>query len=74
MARSDLGSSPQPEHFLKKRSARPRDAVWPRLLLSRVILEEGRDMAAAEEALRAVLALDPNQREARSKLEAAIQT
>jgi Flp pilus assembly protein TadD len=63
------GSSPQPEHCLRKAIGLAPEAVWPRLLLSRVILQEGRDMAAAEEALRAVLALDPNQKEARNNLE-----
>jgi tetratricopeptide (TPR) repeat protein len=55
--------------LLEKAIGLAPEAVWPRLLLSRVILQEGRDMAAAEEALRAVLALDPNQKEARNNLE-----
>jgi GT2 family glycosyltransferase/Flp pilus assembly protein TadD len=43
-------------------------AVAPRLLLSRTLLQEGRDYVAAEEALRAVLALEPQNGEARHNL------
>jgi glycosyltransferase involved in cell wall biosynthesis len=43
-------------------------AVGPRLLLSHVLLQEG-DLAAAEPALRAVLALDPNHAEASRNLD-----
>jgi tetratricopeptide (TPR) repeat protein len=39
-----------------------------RVLLSRVLLQEGRDRAAAERALREVLALDPANPEARNNL------
>jgi tetratricopeptide (TPR) repeat protein len=39
-----------------------------RVLLSRVLLEEGRDPLAAEQALRDVLALDPTHAEARHNL------
>ncbi len=43
-------------------------ALWPRVILSHVLLQEGRDWAAAEQVLRAVLALDPGHREARHNL------
>jgi tetratricopeptide (TPR) repeat protein/glycosyltransferase involved in cell wall biosynthesis len=43
-------------------------ALWPRVILSRVLLQEGLDWPAAEQALRDVLALDPNQTEARRNL------
>jgi GT2 family glycosyltransferase/Flp pilus assembly protein TadD len=43
-------------------------AVGPRLILSHALLQEGRDLAAAEQALQAVLALDPDHREARHNL------
>jgi tetratricopeptide (TPR) repeat protein len=36
-------------------------AVLPRVLLSRLLVYEGQDLPAAEQALRAVLALDPGQ-------------
>jgi hypothetical protein len=55
--------------FLVNAIALAREAVWPRLLLSRPVLQEGRDWAAAELALRAVLAIDPNQQEACNNLE-----
>jgi GT2 family glycosyltransferase/tetratricopeptide (TPR) repeat protein len=44
-------------------------AVWPRVILSHVLLQEGKDAAAAEQALRDVLALDPNNAEARHNLQ-----
>jgi tetratricopeptide (TPR) repeat protein len=43
--------------------ARAPQALVPRILLSHVLLQEGRDGAAAEEALRTVLRLDPRQEE-----------
>jgi glycosyltransferase involved in cell wall biosynthesis len=43
-------------------------AVGPRVLLSQVLLQEGRDWAAAERALRAVLELDPNHAETQHNL------
>jgi tetratricopeptide (TPR) repeat protein len=42
--------------------------LWPKVLLSRVLLREGRDWAAAEASLRAILALDPNHKEATQNL------
>jgi Flp pilus assembly protein TadD len=48
-------------------AAEPR-AVWPRVLLSHVLLQEGRDLDAAEQALRDVLALDPVHAEAQNNL------
>jgi tetratricopeptide (TPR) repeat protein len=43
-------------------------ALWPRLLLSRVLLREGQDPAAAEKALRDILVLDPSHAEAQRGL------
>jgi tetratricopeptide (TPR) repeat protein len=43
-------------------------ALEPRQLLSYVLLQEGRDWEAAEAALRAILALDPANSEARQNL------
>jgi GT2 family glycosyltransferase/predicted Zn-dependent protease len=48
-------------------------AVWPRVILSHVLLQEGRDLAAAERALRDVLALDPQHAEARGNLAVLLQ-
>jgi tetratricopeptide (TPR) repeat protein len=45
------------------------NAVAPRVLLSQVLLQEGRDWAAAEQVLREVLAIEPRQTEARRNLE-----
>src|SRR5262249_57808996 len=36
------------------------EALWPRVILTHALLQEGRDWAAAERALRDVLALDPD--------------
>lgn len=43
-------------------------SVFARLVLARAYLQEGRDWKAAEQALRAVLALDPQHAEARKNL------
>jgi glycosyltransferase involved in cell wall biosynthesis/tetratricopeptide (TPR) repeat protein len=48
-------------------------ALRPHVLLTHVLLQEGRDPAAAENALRAVLALDPNHAEARHNLAVVCQ-
>jgi glycosyltransferase involved in cell wall biosynthesis len=52
--------------------AEPR-AIAPRRFLSHALLQEGRDWAAAEQALRAVLDLDPNDVEARNNLAVLLQ-
>jgi tetratricopeptide (TPR) repeat protein len=44
-------------------------ALRPRVALTHVLLQEGVDLVAAEQALRAVLALDPGHSEARHNLE-----
>jgi tetratricopeptide (TPR) repeat protein len=48
--------------------ARAPQAVWPRVILSHALLQEGLDWAAAEQALRDVLALDPGHTEAQGNL------
>jgi glycosyltransferase involved in cell wall biosynthesis/thioredoxin-like negative regulator of GroEL len=60
----------QARQMLEVVIARMPQAVWPRVLLSHVLLQEGRDWVAAERCLREILALEPNQREARSNLAA----
>jgi tetratricopeptide (TPR) repeat protein len=49
--------------------ARNPRAVWPRVLLSRSYLLAGDDPSAAEQALRDVLAVDPENAEARKNLD-----
>jgi GT2 family glycosyltransferase/tetratricopeptide (TPR) repeat protein len=44
------------------------NAVWPRVVLTHVLLQEGTDLPTAEQALRAVLAIDPDHAEARRNL------
>jgi tetratricopeptide (TPR) repeat protein len=48
--------------------AQDPQAVWPRVILSHLLLQEGTDWLAAEQALRDVLALDPGQAEAKHNL------
>jgi len=43
-------------------------ALAPRVVLSHALLQEGRDLAAAERALREVLVLDAGHAEARQNL------
>jgi tetratricopeptide (TPR) repeat protein len=43
-------------------------SFWPRALLGRVLLQEGRDLGAAARALREALALDPHQEDVRRQL------
>jgi glycosyltransferase involved in cell wall biosynthesis/Flp pilus assembly protein TadD len=47
--------------------AHPR-AVWPRVVLSHVLLQEGKDLDAAEQVLREVLQLDPQHAQANQNL------
>ncbi|MCS6852418.1 MAG: glycosyltransferase [Gemmataceae bacterium] len=54
--------------------ARQPTALGPRVALSQVLLQEGRDLAAAERALLAVLELDPGYEEARRSLALLRQT
>ena len=44
------------------------ETLWPRVILTHVLLQEGKDWAAAEMALRDVLRLDPDHAEAKKNL------
>lgn len=48
-------------------------AFTPRLVLSHVLMQEGLDLAATEQALRAVLAMDPGHAETRQNLDALLR-
>lgn len=48
-------------------------AIWPRVILSHVLLQEGRDWAAAEQTLRSILELDPEHREAQQNLQILVR-
>jgi tetratricopeptide (TPR) repeat protein len=54
--------------LLEEAIARAPKALGPRVILTHVLLQEGRDWQAAERALREVLALEPNHAEAKSNL------
>jgi tetratricopeptide (TPR) repeat protein len=47
--------------------------LWPRVILSHVLLQEGKDWTAAEEALRDVLRMEPNHPEARRNLDVLLR-
>jgi tetratricopeptide (TPR) repeat protein len=55
-------------HALEQACGRFPQALWPRLELARILAQEGRDWPAVEQALRGVLALDPNHAETRRNL------
>ena len=59
---------PAARRLLENTIARAPQAVWPRVILSHVLLEEGRDWAAAANVLHGVLELDPQHWEAQHNL------
>jgi tetratricopeptide (TPR) repeat protein len=59
--------------LLDETIARVPHWLWPRVLLSHVLLQDGRDPRAAEQALRDVLALAPGHPEARHNLAVLLQ-
>jgi tetratricopeptide (TPR) repeat protein len=54
--------------YLEQAIAAWPQALGPRIFLSHVLLQEGQDHGAAEQALRDILALDPRHAEARHNL------
>jgi tetratricopeptide (TPR) repeat protein len=65
LARQEFAAA---RRLVEEAIARAPEAAYPRQLLSQVLLQEGRDWIAAEKALRAVLACDPQNAEARNNL------
>ena len=65
LARREL---PAARQTLEKTIVDAPQALWPRVILTHVLLQEGRDWAAAERALRDVLEIAPNHAEARRNL------
>jgi tetratricopeptide (TPR) repeat protein len=65
LARKEFAAARQ---ILQEAIARAPEAMWPRVILSHVELQEGRDWPAAERALLAILELDPEHQEARHNL------
>ena len=59
--------------LLEETLARAPEALWPRVVLSHVLLQEGRDWMAAEQALRDILERAPNHGEARRNLAILLQ-
>jgi tetratricopeptide (TPR) repeat protein len=66
LARDDLAAA---RALLERAILADHQALGPRLLLSRLLLRQGRDLATAERALREVLALEPRHAEARHNLD-----
>jgi len=66
LARKDFAGA---RNIFEKTINRFPTAVWPRLFLSQALLQGSKDRAAAEQALREVLDIDPNNRDARKNLE-----
>ena len=62
------GDNSGARRIFEQTAARFADKVWPRIYLSRAIIAEGKDPAAAEHVLREILRLDPKNREALEKL------
>jgi len=62
------GEFPKAQALLRDTIAVGPHALWPRVVLSHALIQEGRDLDAAEQALRDVLALDPGNAEARNNL------
>jgi tetratricopeptide (TPR) repeat protein len=65
LARGDFAAA---RRRLEATAAEHPEALGPRVILSHVLLQEGRDRDAAERALRDVLALNPDHPEARNNL------
>jgi tetratricopeptide (TPR) repeat protein len=65
LARREFGLA---RRLLEETIARYPQALGPHVILSHVLLQEGRDWAAAERTLRRVLELDPDNAEARRNL------
>jgi tetratricopeptide (TPR) repeat protein len=63
----------QARQLLEESIALAPDYLRPRVLLSHVLLQEDRDLQAAEKALRDVLALDPEHAEAKQNLHVLLQ-
>ncbi len=66
LARKEFAAARQ---LLEESIARSPQEVWPLVILSHLLLQEGKDLAAAERVLRRVLTLDPNHAQARHNLE-----
>src|SRR5262249_105087 len=65
LARGEFDAAKQ---VLDEPIARDLTAVPPRVVLSPVLLQEGKDLAAAERALRDILGLEPHNAQARHNL------
>ncbi len=67
-AHKDREEFPQARRILEPLIARLPQAEGPRILLSHVLLQEDRDLAAAEDVLRQIIRLNPLNAEARHNL------
>src|SRR5207248_750492 len=60
LARKEYGPA---KGILREVAAKNPGWVYPRIILSHVLLQEGQDEAAAEQVLREIVELDPSQAE-----------
>lgn len=60
-------------HLLDDVCQRNPQAIWPRVIRSHAILQEDRDPRAAEQALREILTLDPDNLQAKHNLQLLLQ-
>src|SRR5262249_5697624 len=58
----------QARALLEPATAQFPRALWPHVILSHVLLQEGRDLRAAEQSLRDILAIVPEHAEAKHNL------
>ena len=64
-----LAEYPAAHGWLERAITQYPHEIWPRVLYSRVLMQDGSDRATVERALRDVLTVDPNHAEARRNLE-----
>jgi predicted Zn-dependent protease len=68
-----LKEFPAARDWLSRAIAQHPHEIWPRILYSHVLLQDGSERAAVIQALRNVLALDPNHAEPRRSLETLLK-
>src|SRR5258708_37836283 len=68
-----FGEYPAARGWLERAIAQHPREIWPRVVYSRVLLQDGSDQAAVVRALRDVLAMEPNHAEARESLEVLLK-
>ena len=68
-----LKEYPAARDWLERAIAQHPREIWPRVVYSRVLVEEGRDTVETEQAPRDVLAMDPGHVETRQNLDVLVR-